>query len=107
MLLKVIHALKIHPALIEALNRKIPLQYRMANTVFFLFINLLFTIISGLFLSTFDKDLFEAIVVLFSSWSWKEQLACTWSIDVSRPRGHTNLHVFCGTKGDLTQKKKN
>lgn len=34
LLLKVIHALKLHPALIEAPNRKTALQLKMRNTVF-------------------------------------------------------------------------
>lgn len=80
LLLKVIYALKIHPALIEAANRKIP-SGTERRIQFFLYIDLLFTVISGLFfffyLSTFDKDLFEAIVVLFSSSTSMEQLACT------------------------------
>lgn len=106
LLLKVIHALKIHLALIEALNRNIPLQHRKVNTVFSLYWSLLFTVISVLFFpSTSDKDLFEAIVIPFSSSTSMEQLACTWSIDVSRHRGRTNLHVFCGATGILPRNK--
>lgn len=48
LLLKVIYALKIHPALIEAANRKIP-SGTERRIQFFLYIDLLFTVISGLF----------------------------------------------------------
>lgn len=44
----------------------------------------------------FVSDFFEVAMIPFSFPTSMEQLACTWSIDVSRPRGHLDWDVLLG-----------
>lgn len=65
------------------------------RTVYQLYLSIVHHYKCSLFPLQFNKDLFEAIMIPFCSSTSMEQLACTWSIDISRRRGHSNFHVFC------------
>lgn len=97
LLLNVIHALRGHRALVEAQKKDSPPALLLVNRIGINFLDrywLVSTLMSVLFFSVLVNGFFE---VPFNFPPSIEQLACTWFIDVSRPRGHLDEGcLLCG-----------
>lgn len=111
LLLKVIYALKIHPALIEAPNRKIPSSTER-RIQFFPYIDLLFTGISGLFFFFLPLHFFTRTclkLLWFRSaprlqWnSWRAPDLLMFHV----PEVTLTCMSFVGWRGSLPRKRKN
>lgn len=90
-LLNVIHALTGRCVLVKAQNKDCPPALLLATRMRIHFLNrywLMSTVISAPFFPLFCQCFFEVAVIPLSFPPSSEQLACTWSIDVSRPRGY-------------------
>lgn len=76
---------------VEAQNRDSPPAVLLVSRMGIYFLDhywLMSTVISVLFFLCFSSGSFEVAMIPFSFPPSIEQLACTWSIDVSCPRGH-------------------